>query len=151
LLLLPFCAEVTGKSKEKWGCHGRRTEASDRDSPEKAGVGGSIPSLATILCNHLQSSPCPYASELLKAIKDALKGISYVTPRDRRAMNESYIRDPKGAARRRELTDRQREVLQLLAEGRSMKEIADILNVSQPTVCFHKYRVMETRGSDSST
>jgi len=65
-------------------------------------------------------------------------------------MKEKYIRDPKGAARPRELTDRQREVLQLLAEGRPMKEIADILNVSQRTVCFHKYRVMEELGITSN-
>src|SRR5271166_193457 len=71
------------------------------------------------------------ASELPKAIEDAVKGISYVTPRVRRAMKEKYIRDPKGAARPRELTDRQREVLQLLAEGRPMKEIADILDSSE--------------------
>jgi DNA-binding CsgD family transcriptional regulator len=41
------------------------------------------------------------------------------------------------------LTLRQREVLQLLAEGRSMKEAADILNVTPRTVAFHKYRMME--------
>jgi RNA polymerase sigma factor (sigma-70 family) len=43
----------------------------------------------------------------------------------------------------RELTPRQREVLQLLAEGYSAKEIADILNISHRTVEFHKYRMME--------
>jgi len=46
------------------------------------------------------------AAELPKAIEDAVKGISYITPRVRRAMNEKYIRDPKGTARPRELTDR---------------------------------------------
>jgi DNA-binding NarL/FixJ family response regulator len=42
-----------------------------------------------------------------------------------------------------ELTPRQREVIQLLAEGRSMKEIADVLTISLRTVAAHKYRVME--------
>jgi len=84
-----------------------------------------------------------HAAELPKAIEDALKGVTYITPRVRRAMNEQYVREPKAATRNRHLTDRQREVLQLLAEGRSMKEIADILNVTLRTVCFHKYRIME--------
>ena len=49
-----------------------------------------------------------------------------------------------GEERRTEdLTSRQREVLQLLAEGRSMKEIAGLLNVTHRTVAFHKYRMME--------
>jgi DNA-binding CsgD family transcriptional regulator len=43
----------------------------------------------------------------------------------------------------RQLTTRQREVLQLLAEGKSMKEVAAILNVTPRTVAFHKYRMME--------
>src|SRR5271166_3573062 len=72
-----------------------------------------------------------HASELPKAIEDALKGISHITPRVRRAMHEKYIRDPRAAVRPHQLTDRQREVLQLLAEGRPMKEIADILDSSE--------------------
>ena len=42
-----------------------------------------------------------------------------------------------------ELTPRQREVLQLLAEGRSMKEVGSVLNLTARTVAFHKYRIME--------
>ena len=57
------------------------------------------------------------ASELPLAIENALKGISYVTPRVRQAMKERHMRDPKAAERPRNLTNRQREVLQLLAEG----------------------------------
>jgi DNA-binding NarL/FixJ family response regulator len=87
-----------------------------------------------------------HASELPKAIEVALKGISYVTPRVRKAMDEKYLRDPNAADRPHQLTDRQREVLQLLAEGRPMKEIADILNVRLRTVHFHKYRIMEDLG-----
>jgi DNA-binding NarL/FixJ family response regulator len=47
------------------------------------------------------------------------------------------------------LTQRQREVLQLLAEGRSAKEIATILNISPRTVEFHKYRIMVDLGITS--
>ncbi len=86
------------------------------------------------------------AEELLQAIRDALKGISYITPQIRRAMEERFIRNPGSATRSRPLTDRQREVLQLLAEGKSMKEIAFILHVTHRTVRFHKYRIMEELG-----
>ncbi len=44
------------------------------------------------------------------------------------------------------LTPRQREILQLLAEGHTMKEVASILNIAARTVAFHKYRMMETLG-----
>src|SRR5271157_2480889 len=87
-----------------------------------------------------------HASELPNAIEGALKGISYVTPQVRRAMHERFIRDPKATARPHQLTDRQREVLQLLAEGRLMKEIAVVLKVTERTVQFHKYRIMEDLG-----
>jgi len=48
------------------------------------------------------------------------------------------------------LTERQREVLQLLAEGKSMKEIASVLNLTPRTVAFHKYRIMEVLGVKSN-
>ena len=48
------------------------------------------------------------------------------------------------------LTERQRQVLQLLAEGRSMKDVAHMLNVTARTVAFHKYRIMEVLGIKSS-
>jgi|SRR5271169_3296229 len=48
------------------------------------------------------------------------------------------------------LTDRQREVLQLLAEGRVMKEVADILHMTARTVAYHKYRMMEVLGAKNS-
>jgi DNA-binding CsgD family transcriptional regulator len=48
------------------------------------------------------------------------------------------------------LTERQREVLQLLAEGKVMKEVADILSVSPRTVAFHKYRMMEVLGAKNT-
>src|SRR5882762_10405786 len=82
------------------------------------------------------------ASELFKAIQAALKGKSYITPQIAKGMEEAFIRDPEGK-KHHSLTSRQREVVQLLAEGKSMKEAADILNVATRTIAFHKYRIME--------
>jgi DNA-binding NarL/FixJ family response regulator len=86
------------------------------------------------------------AAELLQAVHDAVRGISYVTPQIGRAMEERFIRDPGGMHRPTQLTCRQREVLQMLAEGRSMKEIAYVLEIAHRTVRFHKYRIMEELG-----
>lgn len=85
------------------------------------------------------------ASELIRAIQLALKGKSYVTPRIAKGMQKSFINNPspKPKALAKTLTPRQREVVQLLAEGKSMKEVASILNVTPRTVAFHKYRIME--------
>ncbi len=83
------------------------------------------------------------ASELSKAINEALCGRSYVTPHITQGMMESFIRRPGDDRDAPQLTHRQREVLQLLAEGRSMKEAAKILEVTPRTVAFHKYRLME--------
>jgi DNA-binding NarL/FixJ family response regulator len=90
------------------------------------------------------------ASELFRAIQDALKGKSYVTPQIARGMEESFIRHPRGKSRKKSLTNRQREVMQLLAEGKSMKEAADSLDVTTRTVAFHKYRMMEELGLKTS-
>ncbi len=82
------------------------------------------------------------ASELLTAIADVLRGKAYVTARlkpENRQVQESRAKQFS-----KELTQRQREVLQLLAEGRPMKEIADILSVSEKTVMFHKYEIMKS-------
>ena len=86
------------------------------------------------------------ASELLGAIHEALRGRTYVTPQIARGMEESFIRDPRGTKREKSLTPRQREVVQLLAEGKPMKLVADILKVTPRTVAFHKYRVMQDFG-----
>lgn len=83
------------------------------------------------------------ASELFSAIDAVLKGSFYVTPEIARGMQEAFIRDPQGNNRGKAPTERQREVLHLLAEGRSMKEAADILRVTPRTIAFHKYRMME--------
>jgi len=82
------------------------------------------------------------ASELLTAISQVLAGKSYVTPKLR--PQDWAVRDELASDLNKELTDRQREVLQLLAEGRTMKEVAHVLNMSRKTVMFHKYRIMKT-------
>jgi DNA-binding NarL/FixJ family response regulator len=86
------------------------------------------------------------ASELIQAMEFALRGKSYITPQIARGMQESFIRNPQGASHARSLTARQREVVQLLAEGKSMKEVASILKVAPRTVAFHKYRIMQDLG-----
>jgi|SRR5215472_7040206 len=91
-----------------------------------------------------------HGDELLKAVRDVVKGMSYVTPQIRRAMEERFIEDPKSASRLRHLTPRHREVLQMLAEGRSPKEIASILDISVRTVRFHKYEIMKELGIASN-
>jgi DNA-binding CsgD family transcriptional regulator len=71
-----------------------------------------------------------------------MKHRSYVTPLVTEGVLGSLMR-PGADNPTRQLTSRQREVLQLLAEGKSMKEVASILNVTPRTVAFHKYRMME--------
>ena len=83
------------------------------------------------------------ASELLTAIRAVLKGNHYVSPLVTRNALESLISSPKpGGKFSDRLTPRQREVLQLVAEGRTRKEIAAILNISVKTVEFHKATLM---------
>ena len=73
-----------------------------------------------------------------------LKGASYLSPRITGGAVSALLRGCNTEFEKaRELTPRQREVIQLLAEGRSMKEIADVLAISLRTVAAHKYRVME--------
>jgi DNA-binding NarL/FixJ family response regulator len=83
------------------------------------------------------------ASELFHAIEVALEGRTYVTPMIMQDMVTSLAngRQPNEASAK--LTTRQREVLQLLAEGHSMKAVANILALSPRTIAFHKYRIME--------
>ena len=82
------------------------------------------------------------ASELTKAIREALRGKRYVSA----VIAQALADEPSGPFDQplaRDLTPREREVLQLLAEGRSMKEVAGLLAISPRTVEFHKYRIME--------
>jgi DNA-binding NarL/FixJ family response regulator len=87
------------------------------------------------------------ASELVTAIQEALKGGTYITPQIAGNLLDSLRRGvPTGADALGELTPRQREVLQLVAEGRSAKQIAAVLGISCRTAEFHKARLMETLG-----
>jgi len=74
-----------------------------------------------------------------------LQGRTYVTPSVAQKLMNEFIRDPR-PIRAKELTQRQRQVLQLLAEGRSMKEAAAVLDIAVRTIACHKYRIMEDFG-----
>ncbi len=92
----------------------------------------------------LKSSP---ASEIVTAIQEAIQGRTHISAVVAGGvlggLMESRTDQKKRAA---ELTSRQKEILQLIAEGKSPKEIAVVLNVSPRTVEFHKYRIMEATG-----
>ena len=81
--------------------------------------------------------------ELEQAITEVLKGGTYVTPSAAKGQDNISLRDPKNREIAPEPTARQREVIQLLAEGRTMKEIARLLYITPRTVAAHKYAVME--------
>ncbi len=88
--------------------------------------------------------------ELLKAINQVLSGREYVTPLIGKDLGE-LPGWPLGAGEASgELTARQREVVQLVAEGHPVKEIAAILNISSKTVAFHKANVMRRLGIRST-
>ena len=85
--------------------------------------------------------------ELVTAIRAALQSKTYVTPLIAGKLLQFYEQGPSGQAETVSvLSSREREVLQLLAEGHSVKEIAAILKVSVKTVEYHKYRMMEILG-----
>ena len=82
--------------------------------------------------------------ELLEAVHVALEHKMYVAPTIASGMIQSLRQPPRNASdAEMPLTSRQREVIRLLAEGKSMKEVAAVLNVTVRTVAFHKYRIME--------
>lgn len=90
--------------------------------------------------------------ELISAIKEALRGRTFVTPMIAGDLIRTY-RESGGIKPndiQAKLTPRQREVLQLLAEGYSSKEVADKLNISARTVEFHKYRMMQVLNLNTS-
>jgi DNA-binding NarL/FixJ family response regulator len=89
-------------------------------------------------------------SELTAAIRAALQGRRYVSPSIAETIADAGLRPELQNATFRELSPREREVLQLLAEGKSMKEVASILDISPRTVEFHKYRIMELLGVKTS-
>lgn len=90
-------------------------------------------------------------SELRQAVNTVLAGRQYVTPQLR--PEDGPLTDPitrSVASSFKQLTPRQREILQLIAEGHSTKEIATLLGISTKTVEFHKSNVMETLGMHTS-
>ncbi len=90
-------------------------------------------------------------SELITAINSALKGRTYITPLLAGELLQFHKQKPPGeSSALAQLTSRQRQVLQLLAEGRCVKEVASILEISTRTVEFHKYSMMESLGLKSS-
>ncbi|HTB92289.1 MAG TPA: response regulator transcription factor [Candidatus Sulfotelmatobacter sp.] len=81
-------------------------------------------------------------TELQLAIEHVLRGKPYITPKMR---SEDWVEaKARGRQYSKELSPRQREVVQLFGEGRSLKEIADLLNLSEKTVEFHKHHIMES-------
>ena len=90
------------------------------------------------------------SAELVMAVKAALQGRTFITPDLAAELMRSAKAAPQRTASPEVLTARQREVLQLLAEGKAAKEIAAVLGLSTRTVEDHKYRMMETLGSENS-
>ena len=87
-------------------------------------------------------------SELLFCVREVLKGNTYVSSRISKREIETLLSEAKELVDEAErLTERQREVLQLLAEGKSMKEVGSELQMTTRTVAFHKYRIMELLGA----
>ena len=91
------------------------------------------------------------SAEMVVAVREVLRGKTYMSrtiPKD----TVNYLRgqDLRIAEGEERLTERQREVLQLLAEGKVMKEVGSILNMTTRTVAFHKYRIMEVLGAKSN-
>jgi len=98
-----------------------------------------------------QGSRAKFIVELLKAIGQALLGRTYVTP----LIDAEALRSQRGTRKRRRdplanLTPRQREVLQLVAEGHSARQVAEMLSISPRTAEFHKYRLMDELGVRTS-
>ena len=89
------------------------------------------------------------ADEYLTAIRKVLRGDSYISSLIARETIDYLLHQPKRENLRR-ITRRQSEILQLLAEGKSMKVVANMLAISPGTVAFHKYDMMERLGIDTN-
>lgn len=81
--------------------------------------------------------------ELIKALREVLHGGFYASPVLTEGVIGSFVRAFKHRKIEHKLTSRQKEVLKLLSEGYSMKEVGRILNITPRTVAFHKYSMME--------
>jgi DNA-binding NarL/FixJ family response regulator len=90
------------------------------------------------------------ASELFLAIQKAMRGEPYITPLLAKGVPLGVFLTRSARPSNAELSPRQREFVQLLAEGRLMKEVAAILSVTPRTVAFHKYSIMKQLGLKSS-
>jgi DNA-binding NarL/FixJ family response regulator len=90
------------------------------------------------------------ADELIVAVRRVLRGDSYLSPLITRDTVEFLLRSGAVYNEEKRISGRQSEVLQLLAEGKSMKEIAFILQLKPGTVAFHKYRIMDVLGIKTS-
>jgi DNA-binding NarL/FixJ family response regulator len=90
------------------------------------------------------------AEELVIAVRRVLKGESYLSPAITKDTVEYLLRSGAIYKEQKHISGRQSEVLQLLAEGKSMKEIAFILNLKPGTVAFHKYQIMDVLGIKTS-
>lgn len=90
------------------------------------------------------------AVEIIAAIRDVLKGKTYLSPTLEPKVTQLRWEQKTMVEEGNRLTHRQREVLQLIAEGKVMKEVADILKMTPRTVAFHKYRMMETLGAKNN-
>ena len=84
------------------------------------------------------------ASELIVAIREVLRGKSYLSPAIAKETIDFLLHEDKESIEEEDqLTERQREVLQLLTEGKSTKQVASVLNVTTATVVFHKVRIKD--------
>jgi DNA-binding NarL/FixJ family response regulator len=91
------------------------------------------------------------ATEMVTSVREVLRGKTYLSPRiSKDEVDLSLWQNKKLVEEKERLTERQREVLQLLAEGKVMKEIATTLKMTTRTVAFHKYRIMEVVGAKNS-
>lgn len=84
-------------------------------------------------------------SELSQCLREVLRGGRYVSPSIAAKAEELKAMQPNAADHGSiTLTQRQRQIVQLIAEGRTMKEIGALLNISPRTVAEHKYNIMDT-------
>jgi DNA-binding NarL/FixJ family response regulator len=90
------------------------------------------------------------ASEVVLAVREVLRGKTYLSPTLKEKVAHLRWEHKKMLKEEARLTERQREVLQLLAEGKVMKEVGNILNMTTRTVGWHKYRIMEVLGATNN-
>jgi len=81
--------------------------------------------------------------ELLLAVRKVAQGASYLSPLVAKETVTFLLNSGESFSKEKRITKRQSEVLQLLAEGMSMKQVASAMDVKPGTVAFHKYRMME--------